>query len=48
LWQEDLPTGTDPIRCPKIAIDAFTNIYSRKVRLIKAPLSQLYVQKISD
>ena len=48
LWQEKLPYGTDPIRCPKIAIDAFTNIYCRKIRLISAPLYQLYIQKISD
>jgi predicted O-methyltransferase YrrM len=48
LWQEQLPYGTDPIRCPKPAIDAFTNIYCRKVRVISAPLYQLYVEKISD
>ncbi len=48
LWQEQLPYGTDPIRCPKLAIDAFTNIYCRKIRVISAPLYQLYVQKISD
>lgn len=48
LWHEQLPYGTDPIRCPKIAIDAFTNIYCRKIRVISAPLFQLYVQKISD
>ena len=48
LWQEQLPHGTDPIRCPKPAIDAFTNIYCRKIRIINAPLYQLYVQKISD
>ncbi len=45
LWQEPLPGGTDPIRCPKIAIDAFTNIYCRKLRIIGAPLYQLYMQK---
>lgn len=48
LWQEPLPYGTDPLRCPKPAIDAFTNIYCRKVKIISAPLFQLYVQKISD
>ena len=48
LWQEQLPYGTDPIRCPKLAIDAFTNIYCRKIRIIRAPLYQLYIQKISD
>lgn len=48
LWQEDLENGTDPIRCPKIAIDAFANIYCRKIKVLSAPLSQLYIQKISD
>jgi predicted O-methyltransferase YrrM len=48
LWQEQLPYGTDPIRCPKPAIDSFTNIYCRKIRVISAPLYQLYVQKISN
>lgn len=48
LWQEPLAYGTDPIRCPKPAVDAFTNIYCRKIRIIRAPLYQLYVQKISD
>ena len=37
LWQEPLPEGTDLIRCPKIAIDAFTNIYCRKLRVIIGP-----------
>ena len=48
LWQEELENGTDPIRCPKIAIDAFANIYCRKIRVLRAPLKQLYVQKISN
>jgi len=48
LWQEELPQGTDPIRCPKIAIDAFTNIYCRKINFIIAPLYQLYIQKVCD
>jgi predicted O-methyltransferase YrrM len=48
LWQEPLSYGTDPIRCPKPAIDAFTNIYCRKIRILSAPLYQLYIQKISD
>jgi predicted O-methyltransferase YrrM len=48
LWQEEMPYGIDPIRCPKPAIDAFTNTYCRKLRVIRAPLYQLYVQKVSD
>lgn len=48
LWHEDLPYGQDPLRCPKIAIDSFTNIYCRKIRTIPAPLCQIYIQKICD
>ncbi len=48
LWQEQLSSGVDPIRCPKPAIDAFTNIYCRKIRVIPAPLYQIYIQKMSD
>jgi hypothetical protein len=48
LWAENLPTGIDPIRCPKPAIDAFTNLYCRKLRILQAPLYQLYVQKVAD
>lgn len=48
LWSEQLPGGVDPIRCPKPAIDAFTNIYCRKLSLIQAPLYQLYIQKTAD
>lgn len=48
LWAETLPTGVDPIRCPKPAIDAFTNIYCRKLRILTAPLYQLYIQKTGD
>ncbi|BAP89450.1 putative uncharacterized protein [Burkholderiales bacterium GJ-E10] len=45
LWHEPLPYGMDPIRCPKPAIDAFTNLYCRMIRIIPAPLYQLYVEK---
>ena len=48
LWQEPLATGTDPIRCPKISIDAFTNIYCRKLTVLRAPLCQLFIRKISN
>jgi len=48
LWQEQLSYGVDPLRSPKIAIDFFTNIFCRQLRIIQAPLYQLYVQKISD
>lgn len=47
LWQESLPNGVDPIRCPKLAVDFFTNIYCRQLRLIQAPLYQVYLQKVA-
>ena len=46
LWNEKLPYGVDPIRSPKLAIDAFTNIYCRKIKIIPSRLYQLYIQKI--
>lgn len=48
LWAEEMPYGRDPLRCPKPAIDAFTNLYARKLRILVAPLVQLYIQKITD
>ncbi|ATE67048.1 class I SAM-dependent methyltransferase [Rhizorhabdus dicambivorans] len=48
LWKEPLPYGVDPIRCPKPAIDAFTNLYCRKISIISAPLYQLYVRKLCE
>lgn len=48
LWAENLAYGKDPIRCPKPAIDAFTNLYCRKLQILSAPLYQLYIQKTSD
>ena len=48
LWAEPLPNGIDLLRCPKPAIDAFTNLYCRKIEVIPAPLAQLYVQKVSE
>jgi predicted O-methyltransferase YrrM len=47
LWAEELPLGRDPLRCPKIAVDAFVNCYFRKLQILRAPLYQLYVQKTS-
>jgi len=48
LWIDQTRHEIDPISAPKIAIDAFTNIYSRKLRIIRAPLYQLYIQKQAD
>ena len=46
LWEEPLPGGTDPLRCPKPAIDAFVNLHIRQLLILPAPLGQLYVRKI--
>ena len=48
LWAEQLPSGKDPLRCPKPAIDAFVNLNFRKLEVLSAPLYQLYVRKLSD
>lgn len=48
LWNEPMPNGVDPLRSPKIAIDAFTNIYSRKISILRLPLHQIYIQKDSN
>ena len=51
-WRENLPNGIDPIRCPKTAIDAFTNIFCRKIKIVNSTLKtyplQLYVQKLDE
>ncbi len=48
MWSEQLPTGVDLVRCPKPAIDAFINLYIRKLTICPLGLYQLYVQKKSD
>lgn len=48
LWFEELPQGRDLLRCPKPAIDAFTNLYCRKLRILATPQLQLFVQKTGD
>lgn len=47
-WYELLPQGRDILRCPKMAIDAFTNINFRKIEIIKGVISQFYIAKISE
>ncbi len=48
LWSMELPGQQDSFNMPKPAIDAFVNIYQRKVRVLSAPLYQLYVMKTAD
>nr|WP_279308106.1 class I SAM-dependent methyltransferase [Niveispirillum sp. BGYR6] len=45
LWAETLPNGPDLLRCPKPAIDAFINLYFRKLQILTAPLYQIYTIK---
>lgn len=48
LWAEELPGGKDLLQCPKPAVDAFTNMYARKLQIVWAPLYQLYIRKTAD
>ena len=49
LWvEEGLPSGRDPLQCPKPAIDAFVNNNFRKLKALSQPLYQLYLEKLSD
>jgi predicted O-methyltransferase YrrM len=47
LWSMDGPDPRDHYQMPKPAIDAFVNIYHRKLNVLGAPLYQLYCRKIS-
>ncbi len=48
LWTNELTSAVEILRCPKPAIDAFVNIHFQKLRILKMPLYQFYVQKTSD
>jgi len=48
LWAEPKSDGIDLINCPKPAIDAFTNLFCRRLILYRAHLYQLYMKKTSD
>jgi predicted O-methyltransferase YrrM len=49
IWRDDVTKGCDILNLPKPAIDAFTNIFHRKLMPYRgAPLYQLYLQKIRD
>jgi predicted O-methyltransferase YrrM len=48
-WSPESLTGRDPLLMPKPGIDAFMNLYSRKMALLAGgPLYQLYTQKTAD
>jgi hypothetical protein len=49
LWREDAAADREAANVPKSGIDAFLNIYSKKMRVIQGySLYQLYTEKISD
>ena len=45
LWAMEGPGKQDFYNMPKPAIDAFVNLYQRKLSVVGAPLYQLYVRK---
>lgn len=46
IWSPMRPGTENPLLLPKMAIDAFTSIYSQKLRILSnLPLYQLYIQK---
>lgn len=46
IWSPMRPGTENPLLLPKIAIDAFTTIFSQKLRILpNLPLYQLYIQK---
>ena len=48
LWRGGDGNFSNPAHCPKLAIDAFINCNFSTVRMISAPLYQIYLQKIAD
>ena len=49
LWQMEALGSEDVLNSPKIAIDAFTNIYRRKMRVVWGQkLQQLAIRKLFD
>jgi predicted O-methyltransferase YrrM len=47
LWSMEAKGRQDFYNMPKPAIDAFMNIYQRKMMVFEAPLYQLYTRKLS-
>jgi predicted O-methyltransferase YrrM len=47
-WSDPSLKEIDVLMTPKIAIDAFVNLYARKIRTLVALNYQFYVQKTSD
>jgi predicted O-methyltransferase YrrM len=48
IWSDQIPERREPSRMPKPAIDAFVNVFHRKLEIHQSlPLWQLYVQKVA-
>ncbi|GAM97443.1 membrane protein [alpha proteobacterium U9-1i] len=48
LWHNEPAGAQDPLNMPKPAIDAFINLYQRRLGVVTdAPLRQLYVRKLA-
>ena len=49
IWSPMRPGTENPLLLPKAAIDAFTTLFSQKIRIIpNLPLYQLYIQKNAE
>jgi predicted O-methyltransferase YrrM len=46
LWSAQ--SAPDLLKSPKIAIDAFTSVHAAKIRMLTAPLYQIYLVKTAD
>jgi predicted O-methyltransferase YrrM len=48
LWSMERVVNRDPLNMPKPAIDAFTNIFMRKMMIIPgSPTTQIYAEKVA-
>lgn len=48
LWTDQRQGVPNPLRTPKIAIDAFTTIYGSKLKILPKHLYQIYIEKLAD
>jgi len=48
LWRGGEADNGNPAQCPKLAIDAFINCNHNKLRIVSAPLYQIFLQKRPD
>lgn len=48
LWHTEKAGQQDLLNMPKPAVDAFTSIFQRKIRILELPIRQVYVVKQSN